>query len=299
MALYLTNIAQMQAVRMFSKTSSELNTTYARLSSGKRINSAKDDPAGLMIADRLTAQINGYNQGARNLGDGIAVAQTIEGALDEYKNMLQRIRTLSVQAASGTYTDDDREMMDLEVVELCKELNRISRATTFGGAQILNGNNCGLFNASGTIDIAVSGQPNDKISIPGFSEGFSISGIGDHLGITFSSSTIKSDGEGGWSFSLTSAQNAEGVIAQVDKYLSEVSSYQGTLGAVQNRMESAIRLNQVMSENLSDARSRIEDTDYAEEASKLAQLSVRQHILATLFPRIMESKKFILSLLQF
>ena len=190
-------------------------------------------------------------------------------------------------------------MMDLEVVELCKELNRISRATTFGGAQILNGNNCGLFNASGTIDIAVSGQPNDKISIPGFSEGFSISGIGDHLGITFSSSTIKSDGEGGWSFSLTSAQNAEGVIAQVDKYLSEVSSYQGTLGAVQNRMESAIRLNQVMSENLSDARSRIEDTDYAEEASKLAQLSVRQHILATLFPRIMESKKFILSLLQF
>ncbi|SFS36762.1 flagellin [Succinivibrio dextrinosolvens] len=296
MPLYMTNIASMSAMRTLNNVTSELDTVFQRLASGKRINSAKDDPAGLMIADRLTAQINGYKQGSRNLNDGISVAQTMEHALDESKNMLQRIRTLAIQAASGTYTDEDRAAMDLEAQELCNEINRISNSTTFGGAQILSGNTGGLFSSNGSIDIQCTGNVGDKISIPGFADGFSISGMASYLQISDGESYFKVGG-GSLSFSLTSASNAESVLGCIDKYINTVSSYQARLGAVQNRMESAIRNNSSMYENLSDARSRIEDTDYAEEASKLAELMVRQQVIASLFSRIINSKSIILSLL--
>ncbi len=296
MPLYMTNIASMSAMRTLNNVTSELDTVFQRLASGKRINSAKDDPAGLMIADRLTAQINGYKQGSRNLNDGISVAQTMEHALDESKNMLQRIRTLAIQAASGTYTDEDRAAMDLEAQELCNEINRISNSTTFGGAQILAGNTGGLFSSNGSIDIQCTGNVGDKISIPGFADGFSISGMASYLQLSDGESYFKVGG-GSLSFSLTSASNAESVLGCIDKYINTVSSYQARLGAVQNRMESAIRNNSSMYENLSDARSRIEDTDYAEEASKLAELMVRQQVIASLFSRIINSKSIILSLL--
>ena len=296
MPLYLTNIAQMGAVRAFSRISSDLNTVFQRLASGKRINSAKDDPAGLMIANRLTAQINGYNQGSRNLNDGLALAQTMEGALDESVNMLQRIRTLAVQASSGTYSDDDRVAIDLEVSELCKEINRISKATTYAGSPILDGNS-GLF-STGSVSIQCSGAPNDTISIPGASAGFSMLGLCSQSGLNQNASYFKNVG-GEFTFSVTSAQNAEDVISSVDKYLNSVDSYRGRLGAVQTRFESAIRLNGVMAENLSDARSRIQDTDYAEEAANLAKLMTRQNILASIFPQINSQKNIILSLLSF
>lgn len=296
MPLYLTNIASMSAVRSLNNVTSGLDTVFQRLSSGKRINSAKDDPAGLMIADRLTAQINGYKQGSRNLNDGLSVAQTMEHALDESKGMLQRIRTLAIQAASGTYSDEDRKAIDIEAQELCNEITRISKSTTFGGAQILSGNTGGLFSSNGSIDIQCSGNVGDKISIPGFQDGFSMSGLASHLQISTSANYVKTNGSS-LTFSLTSAANAESVIGCIDKYINSVSTYQAQLGAVQNRMESAIRLNGTMHENLSDARSRITDTDYAEEASKLAELMVRQQVIASLFSRIINSKSIILSLL--
>ena len=115
MALYLTNIAAMHNMRSLSSINAGLDTVYKRLSSGKRINSAKDDPAGLQIADRLTSQINGYKQGSRNLSDGLALAQTMEGALDETTDMLQKIRTLAVQAANGTYDDASRVAINSQV----------------------------------------------------------------------------------------------------------------------------------------------------------------------------------------
>lgn len=296
MPLYLTNIASMSAVRSLNNVTSGLDTVFQRLSSGKRINSAKDDPAGLMIADRLTAQINGYKQGSRNLNDGLSVAQTMEHALDESKGMLQRIRTLAIQAASGTYSDEERKAIDIEAQELCNEITRISKSTTFGGAQILSGNTGGLFSSNGSIDIQCSGNVGDKISIPGFQDGFSMSGLASHLQISTSANYVKTNGSS-LTFSLTSAANAESVIGCIDKYINSVSTYQAQLGAVQNRMESAIRLNGTMHENLSDARSRITDTDYAEEASKLAELMVRQQVIASLFSRIINSKSIILSLL--
>ena len=140
MALYVnTNVSSINAQRKLANSTLALNTSYQRLSSGLRINSSKDDAAGLQISDRLTAQINGLNQGNRNANDGIALAQTIEGALDETTNMLQRIRTLAVQAANGTNTAKDRQALQEEVKSLSHEISRIAHKTTFAGAQVLDG----------------------------------------------------------------------------------------------------------------------------------------------------------------
>ena len=138
MALYVnTNVSSINAQRKLANSTLALNTSYQRLSSGLRINSSKDDAAGLQISDRLTSQINGLNQGNRNANDGIALAQTIEGALDETTNMLQRIRTLAVQAANGTNTQKDRIALQEEVSSLCQEITRIGKKTTFAGAHVL------------------------------------------------------------------------------------------------------------------------------------------------------------------
>ena len=140
MALYVnTNVTSLNSTSKLNKATHSLDTTYKRLSSGFRINSAKDDAAGLQISNRLTSQINGLNQGNRNANDGIALAQTAEGALDEVHTMLQRIRTLSVQSANGTNTTADRKAIQAEVEQLSSEITRIACKTTFGGQKILAG----------------------------------------------------------------------------------------------------------------------------------------------------------------
>ena len=140
MALYVnTNVTSLNSTSKLNKATHSLDTTYKRLSSGFRINSAKDDAAGLQISNRLTSQINGLNQGNRNANDGIALAQTAEGALDEVHTMLQRIRTLSVQSANGTNTTADRQAIQAEVDQLSSEITRIACKTTFGGYKILAG----------------------------------------------------------------------------------------------------------------------------------------------------------------
>ena len=140
MALFVnTNVSSINGQRNLTNATNNLNTTYQRLSSGLRINSAKDDAAGLQISDRLTSQINGLNQGNRNTNDGIALAQTMEGAMDEMTTMLQRIRTLAVQSSNGTNNAKDREALQQEVAQLSSEITRIACATKFGGEQILAG----------------------------------------------------------------------------------------------------------------------------------------------------------------
>ena len=297
MALYLTNISLMHSNRIMSNVTSQLDTVYKRLSSGFRINSAKDDPAGFQIANRLTSQINGYKQGRRNANDGLALAQCMEGALDESVNMFQRIRVLALQAANGIYATFERLTMDEEVKQLCLEITRIAKKTTYAGSPILDKNTLGLFNANGNIDIQVSGQAGDVISIPGTENGLSLSGLCTTLNLS-SENFVKKDIIGNVSFSLTSAENAQDLLKNIDKYIGNIDSYRGLLGGIQNRFESVIRLNGVMEENLSDARSRIRDTDYAEEAANLARLTVQQQVCASLMPRIMQSKSIILSLLQ-
>ena len=140
MAIYVnTNVSSLTGRNSLTNVQNNLTTTYQRLSTGMRINSAKDDAAGLQIADRLTTQINGLNQGNRNASDGIALAQTAEGAMDEISSMLQKIRTLAVQSATGTNTQDDRVAIDKEATSLMNEISRIAQQTTYGGKKILDG----------------------------------------------------------------------------------------------------------------------------------------------------------------
>ena len=140
MALYVnTNVSSLNAQRQLSKSGNSLDTSFQRLSSGFRINSAKDDAAGMQISNRLTSQISGLDQGNRNANDGISLAQTAEGALDETTSMFQRMRTLAQQASNGSNTDEDRLAIQEEIRSLSSEVNRVAKDTTFGGQNLLDG----------------------------------------------------------------------------------------------------------------------------------------------------------------
>ncbi len=183
MALYVnTNVSSINAQRKLTNATNSLNTNYQRLASGLRINSAKDDAAGLQISDRLTAQINGLNQGNRNTNDGIALAQTIEGALDETTNMLQRIRVLAVQAANGTNTESDRKALQEEVTQLSHEITRIANQTTFAGATVLQGKNKGLIPPDGKLTFQVGANAGDTLALL-WEEGFTMTGIGKQASV--------------------------------------------------------------------------------------------------------------------
>lgn len=295
MALYLTDISMLSALSAFTKNQKSLTTTYERLSSGLRINSAKDDPAGLAIADRMTSQINGYIQGSRNTQDGISVAQTAEGALDETKTMLQRIRTLAVQAANGTNTSTDRAALNAEAMSLCAEITRIACRTTYAGSQLLAGAKKGgsLVGESGRIGIQVSGQAGDVLYID-LATAFTLSAMVQDEKID---EGIMTQGEESWYLDISTSAGAQNVLGSIDKIINRVSRKQGELGAIQVRFESVLRNNSTMRNNVEDARSRIRDTDYAEEASNLAQQSILSQLFPMMFKQIAQNRQLILNLL--
>jgi flagellin len=278
MASYVnTNVSSLNAQRRLSNVTNSLNTTYQRLSSGLRINSAKDDAAGLAVSDRLTAHINGFNQGVRNANDGIAVAQTAEGAMDEVTNMLQRMRTLAIQASNDTYTTDDRASMQAEVTQLNQEIGRIACQTTYSGKTILMGTASDL-GTGGTVKIHVG------------------SGSGHTVDLTLADvATVASSTNS--SSAVTTRSGAETFITTIDSMLKAVDTARGTLGAQMNRLESSVRNGANVSENLSDARSRIRDTDYAEEASNLSSQSIIQQAASSMLTQANARPQIALSLL--
>ena len=300
MALYVnTNVSSINAQRKLANSTLALNTSYQRLSSGLRINSSKDDAAGLQISDRLTAQINGLNQGNRNANDGIALAQTIEGALDETTNMLQRIRTLAVQAANGTNTAKDRKALQEEVDSLCKEISRIGKKTTFAGAPVLMsvGAADGLKNAKGEYFFQVGANANDMITLP-MSRGFHLSGIADTADVAWDKKSVglsKNAGDPRWL--VCQASLAQATLAHIDKMIEAVDSKRAALGAIQNRMESTIRNQSSISENESDARSRIRDTDFASETAALTQNQIIQQASQTILTQANQRPTVALNLL--
>ncbi len=303
MALYLSNSALTSAINSLSKTTSSLNTTYERLSSGSRINSAKDDAAGLQISNRMTSEINGLTQSSRNASDGIALCQTIEGAMEEITNMLQSIRTLAVQASTGTNTTADRVSINNEAAQLAEEITRISQQTTYGGSTILAGaegvsGKGNMIGSNGKIVLHVGSNSGTTITINGLSAGFSMESLASLTGTDLSGLGFTVDEDGTYRFSLSTAENAEAAISLCDNFISVVDSVRGQLGAIENRLESTINLNSTTSSNLSDARSRIEDTDYAEEASNLAQQEVMEQMAVTIMVEIMNNQSdMVLSLL--
>ena len=304
MALYVnTNVSSINAQRKLTNSTNSLNVSYQRLASGLRINSAKDDAAGLMISNRLTSQINGLDQGNRNANDGIALAQTIEGALDETTNMLQRIRTLAVQSANGTNSDEDRLAIQREVTQLCAEINRIAQETTFAGKAILDGADAGLIPDNGTLTFHVGSNDNDCISLT-WADAFTLDGIATMAlaaGTAFNSNVgAKSkslNGDDFFAWSVTTASISELTIANIDKFIQAVDGKRADLGAIQNRMEATIRNQANISENESDARSRIRDTDFASETAALTQNNIIQQASQTVLAQANQRPTIALSLL--
>ncbi|SPT70628.1 flagellin N-terminal helical domain-containing protein [Anaerobiospirillum thomasii] len=294
MALFVnTNVSSINGQRNLTNATNNLNTTYQRLSSGMRINSAKDDAAGLQISDRLTSQINGLNQGNRNTNDGIALAQTAEGAMDEMTSMLQRIRTLAVQSSNGTNNAKDREAIQQEVSQLSLEITRIACQTKFGGQAFLSGgadDGSKIANADGQITIQVGAYNGDTLMMTGFSDGFAISVLGDGL-------DADNNGFEGTEFKVTKASHAALAITTADEFIAAIDKQRAHLGAMQNRMESSIRNQSNVSMNVSDARARIRDTDFAEESAKLSQQTIIQQAASSMLTQANSRPQLALSLL--
>ncbi|MCK0535821.1 flagellin [Anaerobiospirillum sp. NML120511] len=312
MALYVnTNVSSINAQRKLSNATLSLNTSYQRLSSGLRINSAKDDAAGLQISDRLTSQINGLNQGNRNTNDGIALAQTIEGALDETTNMLQRIRVLAVQSANGTNSQKDRDALQEEVTQLSAEITRIAKQTTFAGQLVLNGkydktnNPNSLIPTDGKLTFQVGANAGNTLDL-NWADPFTMSGIAKQASIGAATTDGKTNGlvkvmngqnvdDVRWSVSL--AETATATLSKIDAVIQAVDSKRAGLGALQNRMESTIRNQANISENQSDARSRIRDTDFASETAALTQNNIIQQASQTVLAQANQRPTIALSLL--
>ncbi|HIV55709.1 MAG TPA: flagellin [Candidatus Anaerobiospirillum stercoravium] len=311
MAVYVnTNVSSLNGQRYLTNVQNSLNTTYTRLSSGLRINSAKDDAAGLQIADRLTSQINGLNQGNRNANDGIALAQTIEGGLDEISNMLQRIRTLAVQSANGTLGDDDREAIQKESDSLTAEITRIATQTTFGGKTILNGYEAGksiysddkdgpedpdnagkILGSLGTLTLHVGANTDNVISMEVYNFDFI-----KLVSAANATAAINKPGDVA-TFCVGGQTQANDTIKHIDSIIAIVDSQRADLGAIQNRLESSIRNQSNVSANSADARSRIRDADFAEESANLSQQSIIQQAATSMLMQANTRPQLALSML--
>jgi flagellin len=274
MSLFVnTNVSSLNATRQLFTSSNNLSTAFERLSSGFRINSAKDDAAGLQISNRLTTQILGLDQAVRNANDGISLSQTIEGALAETTSALQRIRVLAVQSQNGINSSSDRVALQKEVIALKNEMSRISSTTQFGGVNVLDG---------------------------AFSSAFL---VGANAGQTISVNVERSGGFGASGLNLTGVSvltesQASAAMASITEAISIIDAQRADLGAIQNRFQSTIRNLSNISENVSAARSRIRDTDFAVETAELTRWQIIQQASITVLGQANQRPQAALQLLQ-
>ncbi len=278
MSLFVnTNVSSINAQRQLFDVNDRLNTSFERLSSGFRINSAADDAAGLQISDRLTSQVQGLNMAVRNANDAISLSQTAEGALSEVTTSLQRIRQLAVQSQNGINSSSDRQALQKEVSALRTEISRIATTTQFGSVKILDGNFSAKFlvgaNAGQTISVNLSSTNLGSIS------GFSATG----LGITTNN--------------VSTANGASALMSDVDAAISGIGAVRADLGALQNRFQSTIRNLSNISENLSSARSQIRDTDFATETAELTRNQIIQQASVSVLSQANQRPQTALSLL--
>lgn len=267
-----TNVSAINAQRQLFDSSNALNTSFERLSSGKRINRASDDAAGLQISDRMTSQIQGLNQAVRNANDGISVAQTAEGALNETTSALQRIRQLAVQSQNGINSADDRNALNKEVSALKAELTRISDNTTFNGKNLLDGS---------------------------FDESFLVgAGSGETISLTLDlSNGYGTQGLGMSGLSVSTAAAAATALTTLDTAISAIGGARADLGALSNRFESTIRNISNVSENLSAARSQIMDADFAKETADLTKNQIMQQASLSILAQASQRPQSALALL--
>ncbi|KEP89927.1 MULTISPECIES: flagellin B [Aeromonas] len=311
MAMYInTNTSSLNAQRNLMNTNKSLDTSYTRLASGLRINSAKDDAAGLQISNRLTSQVNGLDQGNRNANDGISVAQTAEGAMDEVTSMLQRMRTLAQQSANGSNNKDDRDALQAEYKQLTTEINRIAGDTTFGGQKLLDGGYKGSFQVGADAGQTISFKMTTAFTMSGIASATkgsatiaratntAASTTADAWIVTAATSnTITVDWSGISDISGSTDSNAQLAFANLDKMIQVVDSKRAELGAVQNRFDSTIRNQSNISENLSAARSRIRDADFATETANMTKQNILQQAASSILAQANQRPQSALSLL--
>lgn len=279
----LTNVQSLKSQRQYNEANKVLTQASERIASGKRINSAKDDASGLQLSNRMTSQINGLEQGNRNASDAIAFCQTTEGALDEVTTMLQRMRTLALQSSNGTNSDSERTALQEEVDELVSEIARIGTDTTYGANFAVLGDD----NNNQTIKFQVGANAGQTIDL----KLKSISEMCQAKGKEDAKITLDS-------LSLESVDDANSMITALDAMIKNVDSYRSTLGAKQNRLESTISNQSNVIENVSDARSRIRDTDFVTETAKLTASQIQQQTATSILAQANQNPSLILSLLQ-
>ena len=351
MSIYVnTNTSSLRAQSALSKATSKLSDSYAKLSSGKRINSAKDDAAGLQIASRMTSQINGLTQGNRNANDGISMCQTAEGATEEITSMLQRMRTLALQSANGTNADSERTAIQEETDQLSLEIQRIGEQTSFGGTLHLLDGSLGAkddTNKANGKDGLVSfqvGSHSDQTVTAKFSD-LTFGGLVNYVAgkqevasgstISFAGTAANTTGQAmlrniankdkdglkgsnvsatakaisgttveaaktaaaKLSISMTSQANAQAAVKVLDAMISHVDSERAQWGAVQNRLTSTISNQSNTITNVSDARSRIQDVDFASETASMTQQNVIQQAATSVLSQANSSTQIALSLL--
>ena len=275
MAVINTNTSAMRAVNGSRMADNRLKTSMERLSTGKRINSAKDDAAGLAIASSMTAQIKGMSQGIRNANDGISLAQTAEGALNEVSNMLQRVRELAVQSKTGTYGTDDRTNLQAEVGQLQAQISDILSNTKFNGNTLFS-------TASGSVGTSFTIQT-----------GYTTTDT-----IDISVKPIDGTKVSATALDVSSATAAGTTMTNVDDALKAVNSARANLCASQSRLASTVNDLTNGVTNLSDARSRIEDADFSEETTKLAKAQILSQASTAMLAQANQSGQGVLSLLR-
>ena len=275
-----SNIASLNAQRNLASNQGTLETSLRRLSSGLRVTSAKDDAAGLFSIQKMTADIRGLGQAVRNAQDGISLAQTGEGSMDQVQSALQRIREIAVQSSNATV--EDRTGLQAEVDQLTQEISRIVDTTEFNGTQLLDGTGGAL-----TFQIGQDGTADHQISVTGL----------DLTALTAYDTDLTATG----TIDVSSAATASAAIAGLDSTttgLDFVSSQRATFGAVQNRFESVVVNLTNYSENLSAARSRIQDTDFAMETANLTRAQILQQAGTAMLAQANSLPQTALSLLQ-
>lgn len=277
-----TNIAAINAQRRLRISTRELQSSMTKLASGKRINKAADDAAGLAVSENLRGDVRSLNQARRNALDGVSLVQTAEGGLEETSNMLIRLRELAVQAASDTIGNTERGFLDKEYVQLKEEIDRITNSTEFNGTKLLTGENSQhdeVSNPDGTypLEIQVAHNYFPEADAPDSEHPVNI------IRLDLSGINAFTEGEGSLDIGrheegtrVNDKRNAQVSIDKIDKAISRVNDYRSFLGAMQNRLEVTVRNLGVQAENIEEARSRIVDTDFAAETANMAQQSILQ-----------------------
>ncbi|WP_353095013.1 flagellin [Tissierella praeacuta] len=286
------NIPALNTHRLLNVNTEGLQKSLERLSSGKRINRASDDAAGLAISQKMEAQVRGLRQASRNSLDGVSLIQTAEGALNEVHEMLQRMRELSVQGANGVYEEEDLGAIANEMRELTEQINMIGRDTEFNGIKLLDGSN-----TSG-LRLQIGANKEQFINVEMKDINVKVgSGSGE---LNIETGIIKKDGSGGFTVVSGGVKSSEfeSAITVYNNAIEKVSSIRSKLGAIQNRLEHTIKNVDNTAENLTAAKSRIEDLDMAKEMSEFTKLNILQQAGTSMLSQANQLPQTVLQLLQ-